>query len=69
MSNGLKRATAYARMTRVSPGMGMWLEEYKCGCTSVTRTRKEALGYCPTHGEDLRRIIRLPEPVGVGLTK
>lgn len=69
MGQGLKRAVANAKRTKVSPGMGQWMEEYKCGCTHVTVFRNEALGYCPTHGEDRRHISKLIEPVAVGLAK
>lgn len=66
MGNGLKRATAHARATRVTPGVGKWLKEYKCGCLHVTATRKEALGYCAKHGEDRRHIYKLDEAVAIG---
>lgn len=69
MSNGLKRATANARATRMTSGVGAWMEEYKCGCSNVTALKNEALGYCPIHGEDKRHIYRLTEPVAVGYTK
>lgn len=69
MGNGLKRAHANAKLTRILPGMGIWLEEYKCGCSFVTKTKSEALGYCPTHGEDRRHLYKLTEPVAVGLAR
>jgi len=69
MTEGLKRAVANARRTHVAPGMGTWLEEYKCGCTSVTKSSTQALGYCPTHGADRISLLRLHEAVSVGLSK
>lgn len=39
----------------------MWLEEYRhCGCTFLARVRRELLGYCEKHGNDRRRVHRLP---------
>ncbi len=38
-----------------------WLEEYRaCGCTFMARTKRELLGYCQKHGNDRRRITRMP---------
>jgi len=46
----------------------VWLEEYRtCGCSNVAATRKEALGYCPKHGTDRRRITKIPKAMGLGL--
>ncbi len=56
-----------ARPSRKSKGT--WLEEYKCGCTNVTATKREALGYCPDHGEDRRRITKLLNPIEKGLAR
>jgi len=45
----------------------LWLEEYvRCGCSNVTRTKAEALGYCPTHGTDRRRITKVPAGMELG---
>lgn len=35
----------------------------------MSEPTKPEKGYCPTHGEDRRRITRLPEPVAIGLTR
>lgn len=44
----------------------VWMEEYKsCGCSNVTATKKEAIGYCPKHANDRRRITKLP-PMPLG---
>lgn len=53
----------------MTPGFGIWLEEFKCGCSNVTATKREALGYCPIHGEDKRHSYKLVEPVKVGMPK
>lgn len=68
MAEGLKRALANAKATRMTPGLGRWLEEYKCGCSNVTAIKREALGYCPRHGEDRRNLYKLTEPVKVGMS-
>ena len=47
-------------------GQGRWLEEYRCGCSNVTTTKKDALGHCPMHGTDSRHVIKLTAPVEVG---
>ena len=39
----------------------VWLEEFKCGCSNIVKVRKDAIGYCPIHGEDRRRITHVPE--------
>ncbi len=50
--------------------MGEWLEHYRCGCTNVTKLKKDLPGYCPTHGEDrLEPIIKLSGSVEVGLSR
>jgi hypothetical protein len=54
-------------------GKWVWLEEYeRCGCSNVTNTKAEALGYCPRHGTDRRRITKLPndpsDPITLGLS-
>lgn len=36
------------------------MAEYKCGCTDVQNRRNELLEYCGTHGDDRRRIYKLP---------
>lgn len=42
---------------------GVWLEEYQhCGCSTVAKTRQELLGYCEQHGNDRRRVTKLPAP-------
>jgi len=39
----------------------VWLEEYAgCGCSNVTLARKDAIGYCPRHATERRRIIKVP---------
>ena len=39
----------------------LWLEEYQgCGCSNMTATKREALGYCPKHGTGRRRITKIP---------
>ena len=39
----------------------VWLEEYAhCGCSNVTETKREAIGYCPKHGCDRLRITMIP---------
>ncbi len=48
----------------------LWLEEYKsCGCSNVTVTKAYALGYCPTHGTDRRRITKVPSGMEVGYVR
>lgn len=68
MAEGIKRAIANAKAMRMTPGMGTWLEEYKCGCSNVTKFKNEALKYCPRHGADKIRIYKLHEAVKVGLS-
>lgn len=53
----------------MTSGVGVWLEEFKCGCSNVTATKKEALGYCPKHGEDKRHSYKLVEPIKIGLSE
>jgi hypothetical protein len=39
----------------------VWLEEYKtCGCSNVTKSKRDAVGYCWLHGTDRRRITKVP---------
>lgn len=36
-----------------------YYEFYRCGCVSETvPTKRELLGYCPTHGEDAKEVYR-----------
>lgn len=45
----------------------VWMEEYaNCGCTNVTVTRAEAVGYCPRHLTPKRRITKLPGTLDLG---
>lgn len=37
-----------------------YIAEYKCGCTDEKRVKKELLDYCAKHGDDRRRIYRVP---------
>ena len=37
-----------------------YMAEYKCGCTDVQDFRNLLLEYCGKHGDDRRRIYRLP---------
>lgn len=46
---------------------GKWLEEYGCGCTLVTKYKKELIGYCGIHGQDRINIYKLPEETECGL--
>lgn len=48
--------------------LGRWMEEYPCGCSNVTKSKAERLGYCPIHGVDAIRIYRLLEAVKAGLS-
>jgi len=50
----------------ISKRKWLWLEEFKCGCTNVIKTKREALGYCPVHGQDRRRIILIRKKLGNG---
>jgi len=36
----------------IDPDKQVWIEHYRCGCSSVAKTRRELLGYCATHGEE-----------------
>jgi hypothetical protein len=36
-----------------------WIEEYSCGCSSSTSTRRELLGYCKKHGASRKNIYRI----------
>ena len=34
-----------------------YFEEYKCGCVSkIVRTKKDLVGYCGKHGDDMRNV-------------
>ena len=44
-----------------------WIAEYGCGCTEVQDNKKDLLGYCHTHGNDAKRITKLP--IAPGLKK
>ena len=41
-----------------------WWEEYHCGCVKEYPFKKEALGYCPTHGEDVINLYKVPLECG-----
>ena len=39
----------------------IYLEIYKnCACTVAAREKRDLRGYCPRHGNEKRRIDRLP---------
>lgn len=38
-----------------------YIEEYGCGCTNLLDFKNEAVGYCPTHGEDALRIYKIAD--------
>jgi hypothetical protein len=45
----------------------VYLEEYRgCGCTNVTVARRDAVGYCPKHLTDRRRIAKMPGTLTLG---
>lgn len=53
--------------------MKVWYEEYKhCACSFIAEKRAELPGYCPRHGNEKRRRLKLPDKgfergyVGVG---
>jgi hypothetical protein len=47
-----------------------WLEEYAgCRCSNVTRTKRTALGYCPTHGGEWKRLTLIPGDMEVGYVR
>jgi hypothetical protein len=37
----------------------IWIEEYRCGCSSSSDTKRELLGYCKIHGESRRKIYKV----------
>jgi len=38
-----------------------WIEWYRlCGCSNVTKLRRELPGYCPRHGSDRRSYHKIP---------
>lgn len=38
-----------------------WMEEYeKCGCTFLMTKKRELLGYCREHGNNRRRVWKVP---------
>lgn len=37
-----------------------YIAEYKCGCTAESRVKRELLDYCGKHGDDRRRIHKVP---------
>jgi hypothetical protein len=45
---------------------GRWLAEYRCGCTSVEKLKRDLLDYCALHGDSLRHIHRLPTETETG---
>jgi len=53
---------------KVNPAIGRWLEEDRCGCSFVAKTKGELIGYCGKHGENRRNIYRLPEATQCGLS-
>lgn len=38
--------------------MAKWVEEFSCGCTHSTRSKRGMVGYCPLHGSDVRNIYK-----------
>ena len=46
------------KRTEAKPG---WFEEYRCGCSFMSRTKKELPGYCAKHGDSRRnKPVKLP---------
>lgn len=45
-------------------GKWQWIEEYRCGCSEDFDRRSDAIGYCPTHGENRRYLHKIPRPGG-----
>jgi len=37
-----------------------WLAEYRCGCAEVQSRKKDLVGYCGKHGDEPKRITKLP---------
>ncbi len=45
-------------MPKARKPAGGYFEEYRCGCvSSVVKSQKQLLGYCPKHGADRRAIF------------
>ena len=40
---------------------GIWIVEYKCGCSGDARSKEELLDYCAIHGADKRRFYFIPD--------
>ena len=38
----------------------LWIEEYRCGCSSEANLKRDLLGYCEIHGESRRNIYKIP---------
>ena len=36
-----------------------WIAEYSCGCSEVQNRKKDLVGYCSVHGNDLKHIQKL----------
>lgn len=41
-----------------------WIEEYNCGCSQVEDRKKDLLGYCGIHGNERKRVTKMPVPKG-----
>ncbi len=37
-----------------------WIAEYGCGCSEVQHRKKDLIGYCSVHGDEPKRITKLP---------
>ena len=35
-----------------------WTEEFSCGCTHSTRKKRDLVGYCARHGNDVRNLYK-----------
>lgn len=57
MGEGLKRAIAAAKATRVK---FVWVAGYGCGCSASSSVKKDLLEYCGLHGSDRRELIKTP---------
>lgn len=40
---------------------GIWIIEYRCGCSNDAPRKKDLLEYCGIHGADKRNIYFVPE--------
>lgn len=56
----------YVRERRARQKKFVWLQEFKCGCSQMERSRQDLTGYCNKHGDDVRRTTKLP---GAGINE